>query len=115
MPNKGTFNAWSLIGALLGQAAIKSTLAYPESFMKVVDQRYSGLANQLKAADSSSPSSLVQPVQTMVGLLGENGLTVSIHEMTEIVKEIKSNSEKSYRNLSSIVSAVEKFRRVVSQ
>lgn len=40
MPNSGTFNAWSLIATLFGQAAIKSSLAYPETFMKVVDHRY---------------------------------------------------------------------------
>jgi hypothetical protein len=113
-PHGNPFNAWVLISTLLGQAVIKSSLAYPDTYLKILDARYKPLAQELQAVDASNPRTLVKPAQTLAGLMKENGVPISAEEMNSVIREIQRSPKNAYRNLSSIAKAIYEFKRVAN-
>lgn len=61
------------------------------------------------------PQTLQKPAGTLAQLMNEVGIKMSVEETKTILSEITNNKERSYKNLSNIVKAIDKFRKVASK
>ena len=51
----------------------------------------------------------------LVKLMQESGVTVSPDEAIEMLREVTSNKDKAYKNISNILVAVNTFRRIANK
>lgn len=115
MPQGNPFTLWTLIGAILTQAAVKSVTKYGDAYVKAVDHRYKPILEEMKSANPLQPSTLQKPATSLLKILREAGVSVTLEEASGILLEILRNKERAYKNLTAITKSIDEFRRVVNK
>lgn len=115
MPQGNPFTLWTLIGVILTQAAVKSVTKYGDAYVTAMDQRYKPILEEMKAANPLEPSSLRKPANSLLKILREAGVSVTLEEANGILLEILHNKGRAFKNLTAITQSINEFRRVVKK
>ncbi len=110
----GRFTAWTLITTLLSQALVKSMTKSANAFKTVIDHRYKPLIEDLKKVNPKMPATFSGPALKVTKLLSDNGIHITQQETLAILKELTSNPDKAYKNLTAIAKALTEFKKTMS-
>ncbi len=110
----GRFTAWTLITTLLSQAVIKSMTKSADAFKTVIDHRYKPLIEDLKKLNPKMPATYSAPALKITKLISDNGIHITQQETLSILKELTSNADKAYKNLTAIAKALTEFNKTMS-
>lgn len=115
LPKGNPFNAWAIVSVLLIQAASNSVLKYPDAYMQSLINQYQPFLDDMRQLNPSQPRTMQKPVNTLIRLLKETGVTLSQEEGSTMFKEIIQNKERAYNSLTNILKAIKDFKRVTNR
>jgi hypothetical protein len=108
-----SFTLWTIISTLLTQAAVKSVTKSADAYKAILDQRYMPIVNEIRSINPNDPATLQRPAVKLVGLMKEAGVTITVNEVTTILREISKNPQRAYKNMSNITKAVDEFNKAM--
>lgn len=115
MPNGNPFNLWTVISVLLTQAAVNSVTKYGDAYLNSIDNRYKPIISEMQAVDPSNQASLKKPAHSLITLMQEVGVSVTVIEANTILSEISRNKDKAFKNLTSVTKAIVDFKKVAKK
>lgn len=93
---------------------MKSITKYGDSYIASINGRYKSIIEEMQQVDPSNQNSLQKPALSLVKLMKEAGVDISIQQAKTMLFEISSNKTKAYNNLTNISRSIKEFQKLLN-